>query len=285
MYRNMAYLGQMHEDIVDHSKPLIVTASGNRRVLSGYSSPTVRPNGRNDYQLIYIASGRAQFYFNGQKQMIQKGNMILFRPGDPQIYSLYKEDKPEIYWVHFTGADVEQLLDYYEIPKNQNVFYAGTKPDYQWLYNQMIKELQLRRVNFEDAMTLNLQHIFLTINRYLREKDKIGTEMLAIVDHATHYFYENFNKNIVIEDYAREHNVTSHWFTQSFKKITKCTPMQYIISLRITSAMNMLDNTNYSVARISEAVGYDNSLYFSRIFKKHTGMSPTNYKKKNYQEQ
>ena len=59
--------------------------------------------------------------------------------------------------------------------------------------------------------------------------------------------------------------------------------MQYIISLRITSAMNMLDNTDYSMARIAEAVGYDNPLYFSRIFKKHTGMSPSDYKKKNYE--
>lgn len=283
MYRNVAYLGEVNEDIVDHSKPLIVTACGHRKVRSSRLSQAERPNGRGDYQLIYIASGKVHFYFDGQKQVVPKGNMVLFRPGEPQIYYQQATDKPEIYWVHFTGSDVEQILDYYQIPKDQNVFYAGTKPDYQWLYNQMIKELQLRRVNFEDAMTLNLQHIFLTINRYLREKDKIGTEMLAIIDHATHYFYENYNQNIVIEDYAKEHNVTSHWFTQSFKKITKSTPMQYIISLRITSAMNMLDNTDYSMARIAEAVGYDNPLYFSRIFKKHTGMSPSDYKKKNYE--
>jgi len=283
MYKNVAYLGQMHEDIVDNSKPLIVTASGHRKPTPNRMVETERPNGRGDYQLLYIASGKVHFYFSGQKQIVSKGNMILFRPGEPQIYYQQGPDKPEIYWVHFTGSDVEQILDYYQIPKGQNVFYAGTKPDYQWLYNQMIKELQLRRINFEDAMVLNLQHIFLTINRYLREKDKIGTEMLAVIDHATHYFYENYNRNIVIEDYAKEHNVTSHWFTQSFKKITKSTPMQYIISLRITSAMNMLDNTDYSMARIAEAVGYDNPMYFSRIFKKHTGMSPSDYKKKNYE--
>jgi len=285
MLMNRAYLGQVHEDIVDYSRSLIVTAAGHYRIHSGRPIQTYRPNGRNDYQLLYVASGKVRFYFANQEHIISKDNMVLFRPGEPQIYCQQAKDKPEIFWVHFTGSDVEQILDYYQMPKKQNVFYAGTKPDYSWLYNQMIQELQLKRVNFDDALTLNLQHIFLTINRYLREKNKIGTEMLTIIEHATHYFYENYNKNIVIEDYAKEHNVTSHWFTQSFKKITKCTPMQYIISLRITSSMNMLDNTDYTIAQIAEAVGYDNSMYFSRIFKKHTGMSPTDYRKEKYKTQ
>ena len=218
MFRNVAYLGQMHEDIVDHSKPLIVTAAGNHRVQSGGSNPVNRPNGRGDYQLIYIASGKVHFNLKGEDLIVKKGNLVLFRPGEPQIYSLHKEDKPETYWVHFTGSDVEKILEYYQIPKNQNIFFVGTKTDYQWLYNQMIRELQLKRINFNDALTLNLQHIFLTINRYLQENNKIGTEMLAIIDHATHYFYEHYNQNIIIEDYAKQQHVTSHWFTQSFKK-------------------------------------------------------------------
>lgn len=282
MYRNVAYLGQVDEDIVDNSKPLIVTASGHRQTLSGYPSQTFRPNGRNDYQLLYVASGKVRFYFKGEEHLVSKGNMVLFRPGVPQIYSLSVADKAETYWVHFTGSDVDNILDYYQMPKDENVFFAGTKPDYQWLFNQMIQELQLRRVNFDDLLTLNLQHIFLIINRYLREKNKIGTEMLSIVEHATHYFYENYNQNIVIEDYAKKHHVTSHWFTQSFKKITKYTPMQYIISLRIANAMYLMDNTDYNMAQVAAAVGYDNPLYFSRIFKKHTGISPTDYKKKKY---
>ena len=75
--------------------------------------------------------------------------------------------------------------------------------------------------------------------------------------------------------------MTANWFIQNFRKITKLTPMQYIVSLRITSAKNLIDNTDYNITQISETVGYDNSMYFSRIFKKHTGMSPTEYRKRN----
>ena len=49
--------------------------------------------------------------------------------------------------------------------------------------------------------------------------------------------------------------------------------------------MNLLENTDYSIVQVAEAVGYDNPLYFSRIFKKNTGMSPSDYKNGKYNTQ
>ena len=281
MYTNLAYLGEEHEDIVNLSKPIIITAAGYYRVHTSEVIETERPNGRGDYQLIYISSGRAHFYFDGEEKIIPKGNMVLFRPKETQMYYLYADDKPETYWVHFSGSDVDILLDYYQMPRDENVFFTGTSPDYQWLFRQMIQELQLQRANYEDFLNINLRHIFLLINRYLKEGNDVGTEMLDEVERATHYFNEHYNEPIVIEDYAKERAMTVNWFTQNFKKVTKVTPMQYILSLRITNAMNLIDNTDYNMTQIADAVGYNNSMYFSRIFKKHTGMTPTEYKNRN----
>ena len=198
MYTNLAYLGEEHEDIVDKSKPLIITAAGYYRVHTSRIIETERPNGRGDYQLLYIAAGCAHFYFNGVERIIPKGNMVLFRPGETQIYYLYAADKPETYWVHFTGSDVGLLLNYYQMPREENVFFTGTSPDYQWLFRQMIQELQLQRTNYEDLLNMNLRHIFLIINRYLKEENAVGTEMLDEVERATHYFNEHYNQLIVI---------------------------------------------------------------------------------------
>ncbi len=281
MYTNVAYTGDEHEDIVNLSKPISVTAAGYYRLHNLKVFETVRPNGRGDYQLLYIAAGKVHFDFDGENRIVTKGNMVLFRPGVSQMYNIYAVDKPETYWVHFTGSDVDMLLDYYQMPKNEKVFFTGTSPDYQWLFRQMIQELQLMRVNYEDMLNMNLRHIFLIINRYLKEGNDIGSEMLDEVERATHYFHEHYNETIVIEDYTKERGMTANWFTQNFKKITKFTPMQYILSLRMVNAMNMIDSTNYNITQVANAVGYDNSMYFSRIFKKHTGMSPTEYKKRN----
>ena len=56
-------------------------------------------------------------------------------------------------------------------------------------------------------------------------------------------------------------------------------PMQYILSIRINNAVSLLETTDYNVTEISNIVGYDNPLYFSRIFKKQKGVSPSEYRK------
>ena len=58
------------------------------------------------------------------------------------------------------------------------------------------------------------------------------------------------------------------------------TPLQYILSLRINNAQSLLETTKYNITEIASFVGYDNPLYFSRIFKKQAGMSPSEYRKK-----
>ncbi len=57
------------------------------------------------------------------------------------------------------------------------------------------------------------------------------------------------------------------------------TPMQYVLSLRISNAQSLLENAEYNVSEIASMVGYDNPLYFSRLFKKQVGAAPTEYRK------
>ena len=69
------------------------------------------------------------------------------------------------------------------------------------------------------------------------------------------------------------------YFIRCFKQIVKTTPLHYLLSLRMSNAKSLLSNTNYNISEVAESVGYDNSLYFSRLFHKHTGFSPTEYRK------
>ena len=269
--------------MVDHSKSLVVTSCGYYRVHSRPVVSTERPKGRKDYQLLYIAKGKGYFYFDGldgKETVITEGNMILFRPGEIQYYYYHAPDKTEVYWVHFTGRMVDGILDNYELPHSENVFYTGTSPDYAWLYRQMIQELQLCRPNYEELMSLMLRHIFIMINRYLKEGKKSGSEIQNEIERATHYFNENYNKPINIDEYAESRHMSTCWFIRCFKQILKVTPMQYILSLRMANAQSLLEGTKYNISEIAEYVGYDNPLYFSRLFHKHVGVSPSEYRKK-----
>ena len=277
---NVAYVDDENPNVEDLSVPVKINNCGYYRVHTGPVIETPHPEGRNDYQLLYIAAGKGYFYFKGSEvpTVLTKGHMVLFRPKEPQVYKYYVEDKTEVYWVHFTGWKIEEYLKGYELPKEENVFFTGVSPDYPWIYNQIIREMQLQRANYDDIIKLYLHHILLTINRYIKESREIKNDTISDIERAVHYFNENYTKPISIEQYAEEHLMNVNWFIHSFKSVMKVPPMQYITSLRIAAAKGYLENSGKSIAEIAAAVGYDNAPYFSRIFKKRTGMMPSEYK-------
>ena len=100
VFVNAAYLHDSILDMVDQSKPLIVTSCGNYRIQSRSEFITSRPNGRKDYQLLYIASGCAHFFINGSEKIVTAGHVIIYLPDQAQEYIYYKEDKTNVYWIH-----------------------------------------------------------------------------------------------------------------------------------------------------------------------------------------
>ena len=97
---------------------------------------------------------------------------------------------------------------------------------------------------------------------------------------AVSYFNENFNTKISVAQYAESLHISTNWFIRNFKQHMKISPAQYLLSLRMVNAQSLLENTDYSVGEIAEIVGYDNQLYFSRVFKKEYGISPAQYRKR-----
>ena len=280
MYTNNAYLNNSTQDIKDKSKPLIVTSCGTYHLYTRPKLPTWRPRGRLDFQLLYIASGKAHFHFDGKEQIVAAGHMVLYRPKEPQKYEYYGEDQTEVYWVHFTGGNVTNILRSYGLTDDKRVFYCGSGLDYQNLFRTMINELQMCKENYAEMLEMYLRQIFIMLQRYFINAAKTdNARVVEEIDKATIYFNEHYSEDISIDEYAQNNHVSVSWFIRNFKHCTGSTPMQYILSKRIYNAEILLQDSTYNITEISEIVGYENPLYFSRIFKKVKGLSPSEYRK------
>ncbi|NBJ92698.1 helix-turn-helix domain-containing protein [Parablautia muri] len=281
MYSNTGYLYDEDIETEDLTHPLTVLSCGIYRLSHQPVMPTLRPKGRKDYQLLYIFSGKAFFSFHDSRNKeveIPAGHMVLYRPGESQEYHYYAKDNPEVCWIHFSGCQADEFLDKIGFSKSHTLF-CGTSFHYPELFRRIILELQLKRPCFEELLRFYLGQLFTEIHRsqleFSAEKYRNQKEMEATV----HYFNEFFTQAISIEEYAAGHHMSISWFIRSFKRYMGMTPMQYITSIRINKAKELLKNTNCSIQEISGLVGYENPLYFSRIFRKQTGLSPSQYRK------
>lgn len=283
MYINSSYKNNSVLDFKDKSKPLVVGSCGTYRLSSHPRLPTYRPRGRLDFQIIYIASGRAHFHFGSPENetIVAAGNIVLFRPKEFQKYEYYGIDKTEVYWVHFTGSDVKNILRKYGFPDDRRVFPVGTSLEYERVFKRIILELQRCQEDYEEMLVLLLRHLLITFHRELGKEHTPKNEYL---DHemaaAVSYFNENYNQDINIEEYAASRGMSVSWFIRNFKKYTGTTPMQFVTSIRITNAQLLLETTNYAVNEIARSVGYENPLYFSRLFREQKGCPPSHYRKR-----
>jgi len=280
LYINSGYLNNSLVDFKDKSRPLVVGSCGTYRLISRPKLPTWRPRGRIDYQILYIANGKAHFYFNeNEDTIVTAGNMVLYRPKEMQRYIYYVEDKTEVYWVHFTGSQVKQILKKYGFPSTGHIIPSGASPGYQKIFRQIIKELQLCRPHYEEFLSILLMQIFILTYRNSKSSKSINKYVQNEIENAASYFNEHYNQNINIAKYAASKNMSTSWFIHNFKLYTGYTPLNYILNIRITNAQSLLETTRYNITEIAAIIGYDNPLYFSRLFKKQTGLSPSGYRK------
>lgn len=278
MYSNTGYMALTEEELENYSIPLRANCCGVYRLISLPVMSTTRLTGRADYQLLYVGAGKAWFTIDGKAVEVLSGNMVLYEPHQYQQYAYYLEDKPEVFWLHFTGSDAAPLLNQAGFGESR-ILYTGVSSTYRELFLSVIRELQLPRPCSQELAALHLRQLLLLLKRLKDEGGFRKTEFQKEMERAVLYFHENLSKNIEIDRYAEELHMSTCWFIRSFKQYAGMPPLKYLTFIRINKARELLESTGYGVGEIGNIVGYDNPLYFSRIFKKQTGFSPAEYRK------
>ncbi|MCH9277225.1 AraC family transcriptional regulator [Bifidobacterium amazonense] len=159
---------------------------------------------------------------------------------------------------------------------------AGTNPEYAQLFNRMIGELQLRRPAFEELVAADLRRLLLLMRRHIAEStdsDGARRRIPPEIQDAVTYFHRHFADDISIEEYARMQGVSVGWFIRGFREAIGMPPLQYVTAIRMGEAKMLLESTDYPIGDIAAMVGYDNALYFSRLFRARFGRPPSQWRR------
>ena len=262
MFQTVAYLAQPHEDIVRLDVDLLVTGCGHYRLLHQPLLHTGRPDGRADYQLLYLAGGGARFIFDGREVLVEEGGAVLYRPGMPQDYYYSLADGTDVYWVHFTGRGVERILS--EAGMEGVLFRVRPRALYPELFDGIIRELQLKRTGYSSVCAGKAMELLSRIGRSAADggqgPDSRMEDVLA-------FFHQNFQEEIQVRECARRFNMSESWLIRCFRQRTGMTPQRYLTDIRLNQAKELLAASSLNIGEIAAVVGYENALYFSRIFR------------------
>lgn len=100
----------------------------------------------------------------------------------------------------------------------------------------------------------------------------------SVIEKAKIYIKENYTWDISLDDVSRKFKLTPYYFSKLFKQETGSTFVEYLTGIRMETAREMLKNPERSVKEIGISVGYSDPNYFSRIFKKVMGVTPSEYR-------
>jgi AraC-like DNA-binding protein len=111
---------------------------------------------------------------------------------------------------------------------------------------------------------------------YLREKQYFPKDK-RMTD-AKEYIDEHFNNQDCLDEVINRSGVCARRFCEVFRKVYNITPNKYIIQRKIEYAKSLLSTGGFSVSDVSSICNFSDVYYFSKVFKKHTGISPSKYK-------
>jgi len=232
-----------------------------------------------DYnKFYYICSGEGWLRI-GDKEYYPKPGQLFFMPaGIQQSYSVISKNTFTKYWCHFTAKIGDQsIFDILKVP------YFIDVPDREKL-ESIFRDLldSYTSEAFHSSLLLNasiLRLISYYLDNTVLEDVKISQsntveKLSQIID----YIEQNLTGNITVKELAVIAHLQPNYFIRLFKKHMGTSPIQYINRKRIEKAKRLLAATDLTLTEICAEIGTGDIYYLSKLFKEHTGFSPTAYR-------
>ncbi|MBD8067583.1 AraC family transcriptional regulator [Bacillus sp. PS06] len=246
------------------------------------------------FDLIYVSEGKIFLAEDGKKFEIGKGQYIILVPGLEHLGYKGCETHTKYYWIHFR-AEGE-----YKIKKRKDINWGNIlldEGDFETPSKYVFQIPRIGSVNqskYVESIFENMVSVGVTNTPETALRQQIHFEELFIqlqkdvmtvpnatenvTEKALSYIQQHYKEDIKMEDIANELHFHSDYITRCMQKTIGMSPIHYLNKYRIGQAKRLLTKTNDKVMTISKSVGIQDHTYFSKLFKKMEGVSPSDYR-------
>ncbi|MCZ8670482.1 AraC family transcriptional regulator [Escherichia albertii] len=239
----------------------------------------------NEAELIYVKKGVARFTIDSSLYVAHADDIVVIECGRLHAVASDVNDPATtctcaLYGFQFQGAEENQLLQPHSCP----VIAAGQgKEVIKTLFNELSvilpqsKSGQTSSTWDAFAYTLAILYYENFKNAYRSEQGYIKKDIL--IKDVLFYLNNNYREKITLEQLSKKFRASVSYICHEFTKEYRISPINYVIQRRMTEAKWSLTNTDLSQAEISWLVGYENVDHFAKLFLRHVGCSPSDYRR------
>ncbi|MDQ5978798.1 MAG: hypothetical protein QG602_1772 [Verrucomicrobiota bacterium] len=258
---------------------LCVTHTGRFDHVRGHA--VTRPRGRPEHLLILCLDGAGRGHLDGDAWSLCGGEGVLLPPERPHAYAADPDNPWTLVWFHFTGIWAEEYA--------QVVGGAGRHRKF------LVHDIELLVEAFEacyrhvlggytDADLIGLSTSFAHLLGLCRTLQRPADPRRRLTEdrvlRTIRFMREHLGRPIPLEELARTAGLSLPHYSATFKRQMNCSPGEFLIRLRLQKACERIESTDDTIAQIADAVGFGDPLYFSRIFRRHLGVTATEYRRR-----
>lgn len=239
----------------------------------GFSVPEHQ---REHYLVHCVTKGSGTVVVNGITYFVKKGEIFVIRPHTPVSYASSKEEVWSFAWFGFRGRDCDFYLresgigaDTVVKKANATVFFAAARNCVDYFDSRSGSVSQARLTSF----------LLEALDSFRPVRAGGRMEVSSQVERALEFIEYNYMRGITASDVALQLSIDRTHFFRIFKARTGISPEQYIMKYRVEKACELLRGDRHTVTEIASLVGVSDVYYFSKLFKKNVGQSPTEYRK------
>ena len=233
----------------------------------------------NSYLLFVVTKGSGELIYDGIKYTLEKGSCVFIDCHTPYSHRS-SNDLWELKWAHFYGPNLKGIYEKYlergGTPTYKSKRFSEYVSTLELIFNIADSDHYIRDMQLFETLTHLLS---LILSETYRENFLIKKNNINAIE-IKEYIDNNYSEKITLDYLATKFYINKFYLSRIFNQQFDISPIEYLLHVRITRAKSMLRFSDLSIEAIANECGIDDSNYFSRIFKKIEGYSPSEYRKR-----